>query len=122
MSPSAPGARYMSPRLIVALCLIACVPLSHAKGSAEAGQAKSQVCQACHGSDGNGIGDGQYPRLAGQYADYLAKALRDYKSGERVNLIMAGFANTLSDQDIKDLSAFYASQKGPLTDISHLEE
>lgn len=88
-------------------------------GNVEAGQRKAQVCQACHGPDGNGIGDDQYPLLAGQYADYLEKALRDYKSGVRANPIMAGFAGTLSDADMADLAAFFAAQSGPLKDISH---
>ena len=92
-----------------------------AAGDVEAGKAKSAVCQACHGQDGNGTGDGQYPRIAGQYADYLAKALHDYKSGARVNAIMKGFADTLSEEDIENLSAFYAAQTGPLDDLSHLK-
>ncbi len=108
----------MSPRLIVALSLIAFAPLTLAKGSSEAGATKSQVCQACHGTDGNGTGDGQYPRIAGQYADYLVKALHDYRNGERNNAIMAGFSATLSDADIEDLAAFYASQSGPLSVLS----
>lgn len=87
----------------------------------EAGKAKSVVCQACHGPDGNGIGDPQYPNLAGQYADYLAKSLHDYKSGVRKNAIMAGFATTLSDEDIANLAAYFASQSGPLDDLSHLK-
>lgn len=87
----------------------------------EAGKAKSVVCQACHGPDGNGIGDPQYPNLAGQYADYIAKALHDYKSGKRKNAIMAGFATTLSDEDINNLAAYFASQTGPLDDLSHLK-
>jgi len=91
-----------------------------ARGDVEAGRQKSQVCQACHGPDGNGTGDGQYPRLAGQYADYLLKSLQDYKSGARDNAIMAGFVATLSNQDMKDLAAFYAAQSGPLTDLSNL--
>lgn len=86
-------------------------------GDIQAGERKAQVCQACHGPDGNGIGDPQYPLLAGQHADYLAKTLRDYRSGARNNAIMAGFAGTLSDQDIRDLAAFYASQSGPLRDM-----
>jgi cytochrome c553 len=90
-------------------------------GDVEAGKAKSVVCQACHGTDGNGIGDPQYPLLAGQYADYLAKALHDYKSGARVNAIMAGFATTLTDEDIDNLAAFYAAQPSKLSDISHLD-
>ena len=91
------------------------------KGNVEAGKQKSQVCQACHGPDGNGTGDDQYPRLAGQYADYLLKSLKDYKSGARNNAIMAGFVATLSEQDMADLAAFYAAQEGPLRDLSHLK-
>lgn len=89
-------------------------------GDAEAGKTKSQPCQACHGADGNGI-DPQYPKIAGQYADYLAKALHDYKTGKRNNPIMAGFAATLSDEDIDDLSAYFSTQAGPLTDLSHIK-
>lgn len=94
---------------------------AYAGGDIEAGKAKSTVCQACHGADGNGSGDGQYPRIAGQYADYLAKALNDYKSGARANPIMAGFATTLSKEDIENLAAFYAAQASPLHDLSHLK-
>lgn len=113
-----------TPSMIFRSALVAALVLLSAGASAadiEAGKAKSVVCQACHGPDGNGIGDPQYPNLAGQYADYLAKALHDYKSGVRKNAIMAGFATTLSDEDIANLSAFFASQKGPLDDLSHLK-
>jgi cytochrome c553 len=96
-------------------------PHGHPKGNADAGKTKAQTCQACHGADGNGTGDGQYPRLAGQHGDYLAKALHDYKSGARNNPIMKGFAATLSDEDIADLSAWFSSQESPLTDLSHLK-
>lgn len=102
------------------LIAIASAPAS-AQGDVEAGKAKSTVCQACHGVDGNGTGDGQYPRIAGQYADYLAKALGDYKSGERPNAIMKGFAGTLSEDDIENLAAYYAAQSSPLDDLSHLK-
>ena len=75
----------------------------------QAGQAKAkEVCAACHGMDGNSATP-DYPRLAGQYGDYLAKALRDYKSGARRNPIMAGFAAGLSKQDIENVAAYYAS-------------
>jgi cytochrome c553 len=75
-----------------------------------AGQAKvQQVCQACHGLDGNSQA-ADYPKLGGQYPDYIAKALRDYKSGARKNPIMAGFAATLTDKDIDNVAAYYASQ------------
>jgi cytochrome c553 len=75
-----------------------------------AGAAKAkEVCAACHGMDGNSQTP-DYPKIGGQYEDYLAKALRDYKSGARKNPIMAGFAGALSPQDIRDLAAYYASQ------------
>ena len=75
----------------------------------QAGQAKAkEVCQACHGMDGNSQ-NSDYPKIGGQYPDYLAKALRDYKSGARKNPIMAGFAGTLSKQDIENVAAYYAS-------------
>ena len=92
---------------------------AHAEGNADNGKQKSQPCAACHGPDGNKTIDAQYPRLAGQYSDYLAKALHEYKSGARKNAIMAGFAATLSDQDIEDLSAYFAAQDGDLKDLSH---
>lgn len=79
-----------------------------------AGKAKAeQICAACHGADGNSK-DGQYPILAGQHPDYIRKALRDYKSGARKNPTMAGMAAPLSDADIENLAAWFASQPSPL--------
>ncbi|MCB1588300.1 MAG: cytochrome c [Xanthomonadales bacterium] len=92
-----------------------------AAGNAGEGQRKSQPCQACHGVDGNGIGDPQYPNLAGQYQDYLYHALKSYKDGSRENLIMAGFVATLTDQDMQDLAAYFSAQNGKLHDLSHME-
>lgn len=81
-------------------------------GDAAAGKAKAdQVCASCHGPDGNSA-SADFPRLAGQHADYLANALRQYKTGKRANPLMKGFAVTLSDQDMADLAAYYAAQKG----------
>jgi cytochrome c553 len=68
------------------------------------------VCAACHGSDGNSPIPSN-PMLAGQHPEYLFKQLRNYKSGERNNPIMAGIAASLSEQDMRDVSAFYAAQK-----------
>jgi cytochrome c553 len=80
----------------------------------EAGRVKAKdVCQACHGMDGNSAVP-DYPKLGGQRPDYLAKALRDYKSGARKNAIMAGFASTLSARDIDDVAAYYSSQPAVL--------
>lgn len=94
-----------------------CTPLvAAARGDVESGREKSQVCQACHGVDGKSI-DPSYPNLAGQYADYMQKALADYRAGRRTNPIMMGIAGPLTDQDIKDLAAWYASQEG-LKDLS----
>ncbi len=79
-----------------------------------AGQEKAEeICQTCHGMDGNSQ-NADYPRLGGQHPDYLAKALRDYKSGSRKNPIMAGFAGTLSKEDIENVAAYYASQPAVL--------
>ena len=91
-----------------------------AAGAADmkAGEAKAkEVCQACHGLDGNSPTP-EYPRLGGQQPDYLAKALRDYKSGARKNAIMAGFTGTLSAQDIANLAAYYAAQP-PVLVVKH---
>ena len=76
-----------------------------------------EVCQACHGLDGNSQTP-DYPKLGGQRGDYLAKALRDYKSGARKNPIMAGFAGTLSPKDIENVAAYYASQP-PVLVVKH---
>lgn len=78
----------------------------------EAGKKKAiEVCAACHGPDGNSAAP-DFPRLAGQHKDYLAKSLRDYKSGARKDPIMSGFAAPLSARDIENLSAYYAAQPG----------
>jgi cytochrome c553 len=107
--------RFFAP-LALAMCLASTSAL--AEGDADAGKTKSVPCQACHGPDGNAGIDPQYPRLAGQYRDYIAKALHEYKSGERKNPIMAGFAATLSDADIEDLAAYFSSLPGSkLTDL-----
>lgn len=105
-------------RVLAALSLALVWAQASALGDAAAGGKKSQVCQSCHGPDGNSANPG-FPRLAGQEADYLAKALDDYKSGTRKNAVMSGFAAGLSPQDMEDLAAYFSSQKGlvfiPLT-------
>jgi cytochrome c553 len=86
-----------------------------AKGNADAGKAKAaQVCAACHGAEGNKPSAPDQPVLAGQYADYLVKALSDYKSGKRNNAIMKAFAGQLSPQEIEDLAAWFSSQPSGL--------
>jgi cytochrome c553 len=83
-------------------------------GNPSVGQGKSESCGACHGEDGNTT-DPNFPRLAGQYESYLIKALQDYKSGARKNPIMNGIAEGLSEEDMRDIAAYYASQKKGLT-------
>ena len=98
----------MMTELIVLLSVL--VAGSAAGADLQAGQDKvKEVCQACHGMDGNSQTP-DYPKIGGQYPDYLAKALRDYKSGARKNPIMAGLAGALSPKDIENLAAYYASQ------------
>jgi cytochrome c553 len=78
-------------------------------GDATAGQGKAAACGACHGLDGNST-DPQYPRLAGQSEQYIAAQLVDFKSGKRSNPIMAGFAASLSEQDMHDVGAYFATK------------
>lgn len=79
------------------------------QGDAEAGAAKAAVCLACHGMNGNST-NGEWPTLAGQHAPYTAEQLRFFRDGKRNNPVMQPMAASLSDQDIADLSAYYAAQ------------
>jgi len=80
-------------------------------GDAAAGQAKAAVCGACHSPDGNSLAP-NFPKLAGQGERYLTKQLHDIKSGKRTVLEMTGLLNNLNDQDLSDIAAYFASQKG----------
>lgn len=79
-----------------------------AQGDAAAGEAKAAVCAACHGADGKAI-QPSYPNLAGQHPEYLAKQLKDYRDGNRVNALMSGQATNLTDEDIQDLAAYFGA-------------
>jgi cytochrome c553 len=113
----------MRPRfrqLLLAAAALTVFGASAAASAADlaAGKAKAtEVCAACHGADGNSASP-EFPRLGGQYADYLAKALRDYKSGQRKNPIMGGFAQGLSKQDVENVAAYFASQP-PTVAVAH---
>ena len=103
-------------RLFAAAALLA-VGTAHA-ANLDAGKQKAQeVCQACHGMDGLSATNAEYPKIGGQHRDYLAKALRDYKSGMRKNPIMGAMAQPLTAQDIDNMAAYYASQPGPLKSL-----
>ena len=73
---------------------------------AKVGQAKASMCLGCHGSSAEG--NGQFPRLAGQRADYLANQLANFKAGARKNGQMQAIANMLSEEDMQALAAYFA--------------
>lgn len=83
-------------------------------GDTQAGKTKAAMCASCHGEDGNSDNE-MFPRLAGQYESYLIRSLHEYKAGRRTNPMMSGFAMALSETDIQDIAAFYASQRKGLT-------
>ncbi len=107
---------FLKKSLFLALLFFSAVGFA---ADASLGKAKvEQVCATCHGLDGMGIDD-TYPKLAGQYADYMEQSLRQYRSGARKNGIMAGFAATLTDEDIANVSAYYSTLKeNRLTDLT----
>jgi cytochrome c553 len=99
------------------------------QGNATAGKALAekrgttgQACVDCHGAEGNAPIDDSYPKLGGQYADYLAHALQAYRSGDRggsaASDLMAGQSKDLTDQQIADLSAYFGSATSQLRDLS----
>ena len=75
---------------------------------------KAALCAACHGEGGGKPIMPEYPVLAGQYANYLAHALHEYKDGKRKNPVMSAQAAGLTDAEIKALAAYFESQPGPL--------
>ena len=96
-------------RLIAGLVLIMWLSVALAGGDAERGSTLTATCVACHGDDGNSLA-GSFPNIAGQNEKYLLKQLRDMKSGARAQNLMVGIVDTLSDQDMEDLAAFYAGK------------
>ena len=92
------------------LALSGLVSFAANAGDIEAGKAKSAVCAACHGADGNST-NAAWPTLAGQHASYTYKQLKDFKAGRRNNASMTGMVALLNDDDMKNLAAFYESQK-----------
>lgn len=96
-------------KLLVALvAVLSFSSFVQAQGNIEAGKLKSAACAACHGDDGNSPSN-LYPKLAGQHATYIEKQLQQFKNGERADPIMMGMAAALSQQDMQDLAAYYAS-------------
>ncbi len=103
-------------RFLVVAALSAFAAGSAAAADLVAGAKLAEAqCAACHGKDGKTPTDPSYPKIAGQYADYLLKALSDYHTGARKNAIMGAIAKPLSKRDMQNLAAYYASLPGPLT-------
>ena len=102
----------------IGLSLLISLPV-FAAGDANAGQAKSAICAACHGADGNSVVP-NWPKIAGQHASYLERQLGLIKGGNRPVPEMAGIVMGLADQDMADISAYFASQtsKAGLSDES----
>lgn len=80
------------------------------KGNPKAGQEKSQVCQGCHGTDGNSYGP-EWPNLASQHISYITKQIKNFQKGARTNETMQGMVAGVSDQDAKDIAAYFSSQQ-----------
>jgi cytochrome c553 len=96
------------------------IRLRSAPGDAIAGREKSVLCQGCHGEKGMSA-ETMIPNLAGQYGKYIAKNLRNFQSGARTHQIMSAMAKTISDDDLADIAAYFASQPkmqggGPVPD------
>ena len=80
-------------------------------------EATKQSCIDCHGVDGNAPIEATYPKLGGQYGDYLAHALQQYRAGDRQNSLMTPQAAALTDQEISDLAAYFGSRTSQLRDL-----
>lgn len=80
-------------------------------GNPEAGKEKSALCQGCHGEDGNSVVP-NFPRLAGQYAEYIFRQINNFQTGTRSDPVMTGMAATVTNRkDLADIAAYFASQK-----------
>ncbi len=100
-------------KILVTAVLALGVSFGATAGDAAAGKAKSAICAACHGADGIAVIDG-YPNLAGQNEKYLVSSMKAYKAKQRnggLAAVMQAQASMLSDEDIANLAAYYASMK-----------
>jgi cytochrome c553 len=102
--------RAMNRILVAAAFLVVCLPAAASSGDAEVGRKKSGPCAACHGANGVSASP-DFPNLAGQYPDYIEKALTHYKNGKRKNPIMQAQVTNLTPKDILDLAAYFSHEK-----------
>jgi cbb3-type cytochrome c oxidase subunit III len=99
--------------VVISLLALAASGLALAEGDAAAGADKITVCLACHGQDGNASQLDNVPKIGGQNEGYLLKQMQDIKSGVRAAPLMTGMLNALTDQDLEDVAAYFASQSAP---------
>lgn len=99
----------MKKQLIAALILVSTTGFAHAAGDAAAGKTKAAACAACHMADGNSMIP-NFPKIAGQHEAYVVKQLTEFKAGTRKDATMFGMTAALSEQDMADIAAFFATQ------------
>ena len=122
----APGEAAAATAEHVAASSSAGLPAGHADAGKKLAAAKNaetgQACVDCHGADGNKPIDPTYPKLGGQYADYIEHALQAYREGDRTHALMGSQAKGLTDQQIADLGAYFASAPGELKDLTGVHD
>ena len=101
----------MTNRALAAALLAFALPAAAASGDPEVGKKLSTPCAACHGPNGMSVSPA-FPNIAGQYQDYIEKALSHYKNGKRKNPIMAAQVQNLTPKMMTDLAAYFSSQQG----------
>lgn len=105
---------------LVSLAALATAPSALAAGDAAAGEAKTVVCAACHGKDGNSAVP-SFPKLANLGEKYLIKQMQDIKSGTRPVLEMTGMLNAMNDQDLADIAAYFSSKSMQLSGAKEID-
>ena len=94
----------------ISLALTSASSILHAEGNIAAGKEKAASCASCHGENGNSMVS-TFPKLAQQHSSYLQKQLHAFKDGTRSDPMMSAMALPLTDEDMADISAYYAAQK-----------
>jgi len=100
--------------LVVSVPGFAADESAHDEAPARSGAEVAKQCVSCHGEDGNSIAP-NFPRIAGQHADYMIYSLKSYKNGDRKNAIMAGIVAALTEKEMKNVAAYYAAMEGGLS-------
>jgi cytochrome c553 len=85
------------------------IKLRSGPGDPVVGKTKAELCFGCHGEDGNSASP-EFPKLSGQYGSYIAKQIRNFQSTTRTHQVMGAMAAAVTDEDLADISAYFASQ------------